>query len=281
MSIEKPKWINTENFCTTTFATFDYIRYWCNQHQWYNHSMAIDLYLIYMKQASVQNNYSTYSHNTFVAKALWWDEKTVSKYRKCLLDIWCIEAIIRRWNTGKVEWHYTKVNSYAPSIQNTVWPQGGFEPEVVQIPTNTIINKDINTIEIKANTISNKYSPPKDTIKETPDGTPSLEKTLIHKDPPYCARPPLEAAMEQFWLVYPKKVNKIASKSALALALKKDTLESIINWAKAYAQTVTTTEDKFIKYPSTFLNQECWKEYELKEDKPKFLNDTDLQNLYT
>lgn len=63
---------------------------------------------------------------------------------------------------------------------------------------------------------------------------------------------------EQFWNLYPRRVDKKKAYKSFKTALKNHPIESIVNGTKKYAQSVQKTEKQFIKHPSTFLNNESF-----------------------
>ena len=74
---------------------------------------------------------------------------------------------------------------------------------------------------------------------------------------------------ENFYLEYPKHVGRGAAVKALDRALKKTTLEAILEGVRRYAKYCRdrNVEAKFIAHPATWLNQERWAD-ELDEENP-------------
>jgi phage replication O-like protein O len=76
---------------------------------------------------------------------------------------------------------------------------------------------------------------------------------------------------DQFWIEYPKKVEKQnAIKAFTALIRNKENLENIIKATKNYKIFCQDkkTEKQFIKHPATFLRNEQWKDWvEVNENK--------------
>jgi hypothetical protein len=72
----------------------------------------------------------------------------------------------------------------------------------------------------------------------------------------------LHSQFESFWSEYPRKVDKKKASTSFLRALKKHSLEEIVNGTKRYAALIKHegTEVKFIKHASTFLNNECYLE---------------------
>lgn len=68
-----------------------------------------------------------------------------------------------------------------------------------------------------------------------------------------------EAAFEQWWSRYPRKVAKGAARAAFGKALKKVPLEVLVAGADAYANDPARKPD-YTKHPATWLNSECWED---------------------
>ena len=77
---------------------------------------------------------------------------------------------------------------------------------------------------------------------------------------------------EQFWTVYPRKVDKKKAAKSFKSVIKNHSIDSIVNGTKKYARQVQNTEKKFIKHPATFLNNESFL-YGIEED----TNDTPIR----
>jgi hypothetical protein len=65
-----------------------------------------------------------------------------------------------------------------------------------------------------------------------------------------------DEAFSVFWSAYPRRIAKGAARKAFDKAIKKTTLETMLNAIKAYIQHKPERID--FKHPSTWLNQECW-----------------------
>lgn len=63
---------------------------------------------------------------------------------------------------------------------------------------------------------------------------------------------------EQFWSIYPRKIDKKKALKSFNTCLKKYSIENILVGTEKYAKQVQYTESKFIKHPSTFLNNESF-----------------------
>lgn len=63
---------------------------------------------------------------------------------------------------------------------------------------------------------------------------------------------------EQFWSFYPRKVDKKKAYKAFNTAIKKHSLETIVEGTKKYAKSVKGKEAQYIKHAATFLNNESF-----------------------
>ena len=63
-------------------------------------------------------------------------------------------------------------------------------------------------------------------------------------------------------MAYPKKKSKQAAEKAFNTAIKKASFEKIMQGLKAYKEDIKKkqTQEQYIKYPATWLNQECWED---------------------
>ena len=70
-----------------------------------------------------------------------------------------------------------------------------------------------------------------------------------------------------FWLMYPRKVGKLAAQKAFEKALKSATPQEIFEGVIRYQRTCGT-DPKFITHPSTWLNQGRWMDVAQSNPKP-------------
>lgn len=76
-----------------------------------------------------------------------------------------------------------------------------------------------------------------------------------------------DAEFEKWWTEYPRKVSKGSAKKSYYKALENNpdiTPQILLDKMCAYAKV--QTDEKYIKHPATWLNQECWND-ELPEEK--------------
>ena len=74
----------------------------------------------------------------------------------------------------------------------------------------------------------------------------------------------------EFYDAYPKKKSKSLAERAFFKAVKQTDFEKIMQGLTAYKEDIRKkhTDEQYIKYPATWLNQECWNdEYKTKEEK--------------
>jgi hypothetical protein len=69
----------------------------------------------------------------------------------------------------------------------------------------------------------------------------------------------IEEKFESFWNLYGKKLSRPDVEKKFKAALKKDTFENIIAGVERYVKA-RSPDAQFWKNPSTWLNQECWKD---------------------
>ena len=72
----------------------------------------------------------------------------------------------------------------------------------------------------------------------------------------------LPAGFEEFWKVYPRRVEKQAAIRMYNRAIKKTTPATILTVARRYANERAGKEMSFIKHPATWLNSERWEDYQ-------------------
>lgn len=65
---------------------------------------------------------------------------------------------------------------------------------------------------------------------------------------------------DQFWDAYPRKEAKGKAREAYTKALDKTDPATLHSSALTYAKTKAGEETRFIKHPTTWLNQECWED---------------------
>ena len=85
-------------------------------------------------------------------------------------------------------------------------------------------------------------------------GTPVTHRTITNELEPVNY---INTAFDEFWSVYPKKVDKRAALKAFKSALKRVGFERLIDGATKYAND-PNREARFTKNPATWLNADAW-----------------------
>ena len=81
----------------------------------------------------------------------------------------------------------------------------------------------------------------------------------------------IEEQFNQFWSVYPKKVDKPLAKRSFEKALKRASLEVIVDGAERYRDD-PNRDSEFTKNPSTWLNADAWENESLPARAAKMTN---------
>ncbi|GIN38404.1 phage replisome organizer N-terminal domain-containing protein [Heyndrickxia oleronia] len=63
---------------------------------------------------------------------------------------------------------------------------------------------------------------------------------------------------EQFWSIYPRKVDKKKAFKSFKTVMKNHSLDIVLAGTKKYAQQVQNTDKQYIKHPATFLNNDSF-----------------------
>jgi hypothetical protein len=87
---------------------------------------------------------------------------------------------------------------------------------------------------------------------------------------------------EEFWKVYPRKIEKKQAAKAFGSALKRHSFENIVEGTKQYAETLkrSGTEERFIKHASTFLNNDSFLEYGGREEEKENKEQDKIDAIY-
>ena len=109
-----------------------------------------------------------------------------------------------------------------------------------------------------AETIWRTSDPSEKPLSENPTSVNPTTKKTITKEDQEKNNERTNSDFEQFWNLYPKKVDKGAAKRAFARASKNHDLKAILDGAKSYGEDPNLPEKKFVKNPATWLNAEAW-----------------------
>jgi len=63
-----------------------------------------------------------------------------------------------------------------------------------------------------------------------------------------------------FWIAYPKHCGKTEARKAFHKHVRHEDMKELLDGVDKYRRTKQWSESKYIPYPSTFLNQERWKD---------------------
>lgn len=91
------------------------------------------------------------------------------------------------------------------------------------------------------------------TVNPTTKNTITKEDQIKNNERTYS-----DSQFEEFWNLYPKKVDKGAAIRAFRKASKNHDLALVIDGAKRYAEDPNLPDKQFIKNPATWLNAESW-----------------------
>lgn len=89
-----------------TFYTYDRIM----EEWWKRWADAVALYIKLLKQARMQETSQTYSLNSFLEEYFWWGHERLASAKNVLKQLWLIDDLVIRWEWGKLQWHYVRVN---------------------------------------------------------------------------------------------------------------------------------------------------------------------------
>ncbi len=91
------------------------------------------------------------------------------------------------------------------------------------------------------------------TVNPTTKNTITKEDQIKNNERTYS-----DSQFEEFWNLYPKKVDKGAAIRAFRKASKTEDLALVIEGAKRYAEDPNLPDKQYIKNPATWLNAESW-----------------------
>lgn len=121
-------------------------------------------------------------------------------------------------------------------------------------------NKQITSNQQTINMQNNKQITTDNKVNNNNNNTCSKNKK-IKKDNT------LDDKFNKWYEIYPNKKSKINAKKAFEKALNKTTFETLLSGVEKYKKEIEikNTEKRYIKHPSTWLNQECWEDEYLTE----------------
>lgn len=110
-------------------------------------------------------------------------------------------------------------------------------------------------------------------LAENPPLKKTIDKKTIDKN--------IERELfEEFWAIYPKKVDKQLAFRQFRRAINRSNFESVLAGVIRFANDPNLpSEKRFIKNPATWLNGDCWEEGPLPERKKNKNQDTNWDEL--
>jgi uncharacterized protein YdaU (DUF1376 family) len=111
----------------------------------------------------------------------------------------------------------------------------------------------------KGNATSIPTSIPEAMLEECHTETDTETDTEIKKEQEKNKKILFESQFESFWNLYDKKKSRPDAEKKFKAALKIDTYENIIAGVEKYIKA-RSPDSQYWKNPSTWLNQECWKD---------------------
>lgn len=86
------------------------------------------------------------------------------------------------------------------------------------------------------------------------------EVTITPQTPKPRATASVAGGFERFWSVYPRRIGKGDARRSFERALRKTTLDNLLEKTRLYAEHAAASgkEQQFIPHPATWLNQERW-----------------------
>lgn len=148
-------------------------------------------------------------------------------------------------------------------------PQLKNEPRVGSMVSRPRLkNEPKNITRIEESNISPRetYSYPTSVSKEI---NVTKEDTHRSLSPSYCENAVTDCSPQQaeeardfdtFWIAYPKHCGKTEARKAFHKHVRHEDMKELLDGVDKYRRTKQWSESKYIPYPSTFLNQERWKD---------------------
>ena len=129
---------------------------------------------------------------------------------------------------------------------------------------NVAANVDAN---VAANVAATLYKQEQEQEKEQEEEQEKEQEEKISKKK-------IDELFAVFYTAYPRKTGRTEARKKYEVALKRDSAEKILNGVKQYCKEINANkiEKQFIKHPSTWLNQQCWLDYE-DIGEPKLVDD--------
>lgn len=200
-----------------------------------NPANLIALYTFYYYTAKWQKTNQPRATNTYVAEGLNWGYEKVRDVKTKLKDLHLIEDVVVKADDGQFNAHYVKVNFIWCTDHRWCFTTGGFLPLVDKPTPNALSSNSINALS--SNTSSS-------------DAPSALFEYITPE------------LFEQFWKIYPKKIDKGKAlkvwNKLCKQKLTRPTWDVIKTAIKEQKQSERWQEPEYIPHPSTWLNQTRW-----------------------
>ena len=196
-----------------------------------------------------QRTWYCFASNKYFSELYWVSKQCVSWWINNLKRKWYIDIVVEYGPNKEIINRYITLNEYP-----------------IKEKFNTPIKEKLKGNTTSNNTTSNNMSNDEEKEKEQQNTSYEDKEKLSSKKEKSSAK---EEQFEEFWEHYPRKVNKQKAKTLFFQNLHKVWFDKLLDWAKKYAEQVKQkwTEQKFIKHPTTWLNNWCWEdEYDIKDD---------------
>lgn len=99
---------------------------------------------------------------------------------------------------------------------------------------------------------------PTDKPKAQPADNPAITQQQPKEGRKKERKKDISPDFDRWWSLYPRKVEKVATRKAFEKALGLATLEELCAGAERYGRAVAGKDAEYIKFPATWLNKGCW-----------------------
>lgn len=218
----------------------------------YDKNLTADEKLLYAEiTALTQMNGACYAPNSYFAELFSCEERTIRRRLEKLEKSGYIERIvIYKDGTREIEKRFIKLSCIAEDRAVPTPGQNCPHPEdravrYINNPTdsNNIYNPDISSLRSDISVPLEKEKPKKAKKEVSPD---------------------LLAQFEKWYRYYPLKKSKqpALEKFVKILQNKEATFDELMWGVQCYAEEINLkqTESRYIKHPTTWLNQKCWQD---------------------
>lgn len=183
-----------------------------------------------------------YASNSYFMKAYEVSEGTLKCWIKNLKDCGYIQVSVTYKKDSKevdkrtitpIKEKFTTLPQNLPHLGQKITPPGA---------ENYLENNNSYSYQYSSNTSTHKE------LKESNNKSVSIVDN------------PLENDFERFWNSYPKKVGKPYAKQIFMRKIKHEDMSALLEGLEAHKKSKQWKEVQYIPNPSTFINQERWKD---------------------